>query len=113
MVVVRDWAREMIYMSDPFKYSTNFLTTFMRSAILSVDHDGQNAFDYVSRAPCMLYTNPPQVLIRRDCNIYIVKDLVTMLLGRDPWCLSAGVLFVRYAKCLGFLRMSLSYLFPG
>lgn len=93
-VVVKDWLRHIIYTNDPYRYSTTFLTTFLRSAILSFDHDGMAAFSYIRRSPCM-NRRPPPVLIRKDHNMYIMKDLVTCLHGDQPWCLSAGVIFVK------------------
>lgn len=95
MAVVQDWARHMIYTSDPVKYPSTFLTTFMRSAIFSFDHDGKWAISYISRAPCILYIDPPRILIHKDHNRYIVNDLVTSLHGNHPACLSTGVLFIR------------------
>ena len=50
LVVVKDWVRHMIYTNDPYKYSITFLTTFLRSAILSFNHDGKEAFDYIIQA---------------------------------------------------------------
>jgi hypothetical protein len=97
LLVVKDWVRHMIYTNDPYKYATTFLTTFVRSAILSFDHDGNEAFDYINRARCMTYRRPPRSLIRvrSNQNVYILKDLVNALHGIQPSCLSTGVMFVR------------------
>jgi hypothetical protein len=94
LLVVKDWIRHMIYTSDPYKYETTFLTTFMRSAILSFEHDGQEASGYILRAQCMLHTPHPSY-IRKDHNVYVMRDLVSSLHGTQPWCLSAGIMFVR------------------
>jgi hypothetical protein len=94
LVVVQDWVRHTFYTNDPNKYWPAFLTTFMRSAILSFDYNRKDAFGYIHNSPCM-YRRPPPSLVRKDYNVYVVKDLVTCLHGDQPWCLSAGVIFVR------------------
>ncbi|KIM81679.1 hypothetical protein PILCRDRAFT_485798 [Piloderma croceum F 1598] len=98
LVVVKDWVRHMIYTNDPYKYETTFLMTFLRSAILSFDHNGNEAFDYINRARCMAYKRPPLSLIRvwSNQNVYILKDLINALHGVQPSCLSTGVMFVKH-----------------
>jgi hypothetical protein len=95
LLVVKDWVRHMIYTNDPRKYSITFLTTFLRSAIFSFDHDGKEAIDYILRARYMTYKKPPHSLVRRPQNVYVIKDLINSLHGIQPSCLSTGVLFVK------------------
>jgi hypothetical protein len=93
--VVRNWIPQLLDSINPLSPPTAFLTTIMKLGRLAVSIDRQKAETYLYRARCLRHK--PKELLRDPHEDYIVEECLKSMDGRKPWCISAGLLFLRCA----------------
>lgn len=84
---VRSWVYEFEFMP-----AMKFLSNLAQVGRLSFQLDRANAMSYSIQSPFMLMQ--PSIYKRAGSN-YVVGEFLSSLDGREPSCISAGVLFVR------------------
>ncbi|KAJ7743864.1 hypothetical protein B0H16DRAFT_1889844 [Mycena metata] len=85
---VRSWVYEFEFMP-----AMKFLSNLAQVGRLSFQLDRANAMSYSIKSPFMLMQ--PSIYKRAGSN-YVVGEFLSSLDGREPSCISAGVLFVRH-----------------
>ncbi|KAJ6577097.1 hypothetical protein B0H10DRAFT_1963249 [Mycena sp. CBHHK59/15] len=90
--IVKEWVRSWVY-GLKFSPQFQFLTQLAQAAILGFQFDRKDAMSYLTHGPYM--DAPPSVYLRGPEKRYIVGEFLSSLEGKEQWCISAGVLFVR------------------
>jgi len=93
--IINEWVRSICYGLHPTRVADKFLTSFIKAANLCFSPPTVDGAAYMSWQPFMPDTNIPQHYLREPGATNVMKDLFEALKGSSPFCLPAGVLFLK------------------
>ncbi|KAJ7451097.1 hypothetical protein FB451DRAFT_1566339 [Mycena latifolia] len=90
--VVKEWVRAWVYDFN-FMPPVKFLSNLAQVSRLSFQLDRKDAMSYLTQSP---FVRMKPSIYMRPGNNYVVGEFLSSLEGKEPTCISAGVLFVRH-----------------